>query len=66
MSDSVVDTATSVPLSNINSRLEKIEQNINQTTLNCCGPAVENLIKESSSSERLSLERLKVVGSRLA
>ena len=59
VSDMVVDAATSVPLSNVNSRLEKIEQNINQTTLFCRGPAVESLIKDSSTSERLSLERLK-------
>ena len=59
VSDTVVDTATSVPLSNVNSRLEKIEQNINQSTLICRGHAVKRLIKDSSSSERLSLERLK-------
>ena len=59
VSDTVVDTATSVALLHVNSRLEKIEQNINQTAFICHGPAVESHIEDSSSSERLSLERLK-------
>ena len=37
--------ATSGVLTNVNTRLDKLEQNINQNVLICRGQAVENLIK---------------------
>ena len=46
-------------LIDVNSRLEKLEQNVNQNTLICRGTAVEALIKESEENGKPSLERLK-------
>ena len=51
--------ATSGVLTNVNTRLDKLEQNINQNVLICRGQAVENLIKESEIDGMPSLERLK-------
>ena len=44
-------------LDDVNTRLEKIEQNLNVNTLVCRGPAVEQLIGQSGESP--NLERLK-------
>ena len=43
----------------VNDRLEKIEQNLNETTLVCSGPAVADLLKPSSTGDSPNLERLK-------
>ena len=43
----------------MNERLEKIEQNINVNTLICHGPAVKDLIKNSTTGDLPNLERLK-------
>ena len=51
--------ATSGVLTNVNTRLDKLEQNINQNVLIYRGQAVENLIKESEIDGKPSLERLK-------
>ena len=59
MSEAVRGSEVSGLFTNVNSRLDKIEQNINQTTLICRGPAVESLIKDSSSGEKPDLERLR-------
>ena len=52
-------SVASKSLDTVNDRLEKIEQNININTLICRGSAVEDLIKDSSSSDSPNLERLK-------
>lgn len=46
-------------LANVNDRLEKIEQNINATTLVCSGPAITDMLKPSNEGESPNLERLK-------
>ena len=46
-------------ITNVNDRLEKIEQNININTLVCRGAAVDDLINSTSSRETPNLERLK-------
>ena len=46
-------------IDSVNERLEKIEQNINVNTLICRGPAVEDLIKNSTAGDLPNLERLK-------
>ena len=46
-------------LDSVNDRLEKIEQNLNATTLVCSGPAVADLLKPTTSGDTPNLERLK-------
>ena len=43
----------------VNGRLEKIEQNLNENTLVCSGPAIADLLKPSSTGDPPNLERLK-------
>ena len=44
---------------NVNIRLEKLEQNVNQNVLICRGPTVESLIRDSEVDGRPSPERVK-------
>ena len=46
-------------LDTVDRRLEKIEQNLNSSTLICRGPAVEDLLKQTPSHDSANLERLK-------
>ena len=43
----------------VNGRLEKIEQNLNENTLVCSGPAIADLLKPSSTGDSPNLEQLK-------
>ena len=51
--------AVSGALLNVNSRLEKLEQNVNQNILVCRGETVETIIKESEIEGKPNLERIK-------
>ena len=53
------NSTTSQSLAVVSDRLEKIEQNINSTTLICRGSVVEDLLKDSLTGESPNLERLK-------
>lgn len=57
--DEVPAAAAAGTLIDVNNRLEKLEQNVNQNTLICRGTAVEALIKDSEVNGKSSLERLK-------
>ena len=46
-------------LDGVSDRLERIEQNLNSNSLICRGPAVEELINKSSSTQLPTSERLK-------
>ena len=59
VSDPNVVPAAVGALSDVNNRLEKLEQNVNQNVLICRGANVESLIKKSEVDGKPSLERLK-------
>ena len=59
VSDPTVAPAAEGALSDVNNRLEKLEQNVNQNVLICRGANVESLIKKSEVDGKPSLERLK-------
>ena len=44
-------------IDNVNDHLDKIEQNLNSTTIICCGSTVEELIKNSTSNEVTNSQR---------
>ena len=59
VSDPVGVPAASGNMNNVNSRLDKLEQNANQNILICQGSTIESLIKESEVDGKPSPERLK-------